>query len=373
MKKFLFTAVFAFLASSQVEACTAFQLKSQDGAYVYCRSLEFGLKLDSNLLIVGRGTDFQGTAPDGQPGLVWKTKYGYAGMNQFFESDQISDGMNEKGLVVGALYFPGYARFEDAEPTKNNRTIAPWEFIGYILGNCGTMNDVIAIIPTITVAHEVLPNTNFYLPLHYFISDQEGNSLVVEYVDGQRNVYNNPANVFTNSPQFDWHLTNLGNYVNLSPNNVSELSINNYQAKSFGQGSGLLGLPGDYTPPSRFVRAALFSNWALPQPTALETVRLGFHILNTFDIFQGIVRSNEKPPKGIDLSHFEKADITEWVIVHDKKNLKTYFRTYGSLEIQSADFKRLDFSKAGFQQIPLNNAFVVRDVTGQVKSINPRL
>ena len=247
MKKFLLAVFSALILHAEANACTAFQLKSQDGAYIYCRSLEFGLKLDSNLLVVGRGTAFKGTTPNGQPGLSWKTKYGYVGMNQFFQSDQISDGMNEKGLVVGALYFPGYARFEDYDPSKKSQTIAPWEFIGYLLGNCATMADVISVIPTLVVAHEVLPDTNFYLPLHYYITDQVGNILVVEFVDGKRNIYNNPAGVFTNSPTFDWHLTNLGNYVNLSPKNVSELSINNLQAKSFGQGSGLLGLPGDYT------------------------------------------------------------------------------------------------------------------------------
>ena len=94
--------------------------------------------------------------------------------------------------------------------------------------------------------------------------------------------------------------------------------------------------------------------------------------MNTFDIFEGIVRTEEKPPKGIDPSRFEKAEITEWVVVHDKTNLKTYFRTYGSLEIQSADLKKLDFSRPGFQQIPLNYDFVVRDMTNQAKGFNPK-
>ena len=81
--------------------------------------------------------------------------------------------------------------------------------------------------------------------------------MVIEYVNGAAHVYDNPIGVFTNSPAFDWHITNLRNYVNLSPINVAPVKLSGKTLKGLGQGSGLLGLPGDYTPPSRFVRAAV--------------------------------------------------------------------------------------------------------------------
>ena len=92
-----------------VDACTAFQIKSQDGANLYCRSMEFGVDLKSNLLIAPIGSDYQASAPNNQAGLKWKSKYGFVGFNQWFSPQYISDGMNEKGLVVGVLYLPGLA------------------------------------------------------------------------------------------------------------------------------------------------------------------------------------------------------------------------------------------------------------------------
>jgi len=97
----MFVFCLAFYAS--LEACTAFQLKSQDGAVIYCRSLEFGFPLNSDLLIVPRGTTFTGTAPGAQPGLKWSVKYGYIGMNQSLYPTTVSDGMNEKGASSNKL------------------------------------------------------------------------------------------------------------------------------------------------------------------------------------------------------------------------------------------------------------------------------
>ena len=141
------------------------------------------------------------------------------------------------------------------------------------------------------------------------------------------------------------------------------MQLGNWSVKGLGQGAGLLGLPGDFTPPSRFVRAALYSHFANQLSSAIETVRLGFHILNTFDIFKGVVRP--AIPKGPKRQSFqtEEPETTDWVVVHDRTNLKTYFRTYESLSIQMVDFKKIDFSRPGLREISLNREFIVEDVS----------
>jgi len=354
--------IFLFLAFFKAaEGCTAFQLKAQDGSFLYCRTMEFGYKLNSDVLVVPQGMDYTGSAL-GQPGLKWKTKYGFVGMNQTLEPTLVSDGMNEKGLVVGVLYLPTFAQFETPDRQKTDRTLGSWELSAFLLGTCSTIAEVKAALPTVVVAQQPLPGMkDFILPVHYYISDQTGAAIVVEYVNGQRHVYDDPMGVLTNSPPFDWHLNNLANYVNLAPVNEAPVKFADWTVPNIGQGSGLLGLPGDYTSPSRFVRATLFSQWATVQKTALEAVNLGFHLLNTFDIPAGVVQSRPDSKK---VSYTETS---EWVVVHDKTNLKTYFRGYKSLRIQMIDLRKIDFKKEGFKHVPIMQQFSIDDVTSQLK------
>ena len=355
---FLFLAVFKV-----AEGCTAFQLKSQDGAWLYCRTMEFGYKLNSDMLVVPQGTEYTGSALD-QPGLKWKTKYGFVGMNQTLEPTLVCDGMNEKGLVVGVLYLPAFAQFEKPDSQKNDRTLGSWELAAFLLGTCSNLRDVKAVLPTVVVSQQPLPRMkNFILPIHFYISDQTGAAMVVEYVDGKRHVYDDPMGVLTNSPPFDWHLNNLANYVNLAPVNEAPVKFAEWTVPNIGQGSGLLGLPGDYTSPSRFVRATLFSQWATVQKTALEAVNLGFHLLNSFDIPDGLVKSR---PNAKNVSYTET---TEWVVVHDKTNLKTYFRGYKSLKIQMIDLKKINFKKGGLKHISILQQFSPDDVTSKLKPL----
>lgn len=359
--------VFCLVFCAGIEACTAFQLKSQDGAIVYGRSLEFGFPLNSDLLIVPRGTSFTGTGFGSKPGLTWSAKYGYVGMNQSFYSKNVSDGMNEKGLVVGCLYLPGYAQYQSPDHAKMDKTLGAWELTSYLLGTCATLDDVKTALDNVLVAQEPIPlMQNFILPLHFYISDQSGIAVVIEYVGGEKHVYDNPLGVLTNSPPFDWQLVNLGTYINLSPINVPTMQLSNFTVRNYGQGSGTLGIPGDCTPPSRFVRAALYSQWATPAATAVDAVCLAFHILNTFDIFEGVARDAVPKVSPLGTAGYDK---TEWVIVHDKTNLKTYFRTYTGQKIQMVDLTKLDFTKPGFKVIPLKKIFEVDDSTANIRAL----
>jgi choloylglycine hydrolase len=286
-------------------------------------------------------------------------------MNQSMEKTLVSDGMNEKGLVIGVLYLPTFAQYEAPDSQRKDRTLGCWELPSFLLSTCTTVQEVKTVLPTVLVAQQPPPGMgDFILPIHYYISDKSGAVIIVEYVKGKRHIYDDPMGVLTNSPPFDWHLNNLANYVNLAPVNPAPVQFANWAVPNIGQGSGLLGLPGDFTSPSRFVRATIFSQWAHPQKTALEAVNLGFHLLNTFDIPDGLVQS--RPDEGKGISHTET---TEWVIVHDKSNLKTYFRGYKSLRIQMVDLNKIDFTKGGFKHVPIMQNFSVDDVTSQLKPL----
>lgn len=358
-------------------ACTAFQLRSKDGAIIYFRSMEFGVPFNSSLLVVPRGTEYVGTAPEGKPGMRWSTTYGFVGMNVDVAPTIVADGMNEKGLAIGMLYLPGYAKYLAPDASANDRTIGGWEAATFLLSTCASVDDAVSALRSkVRVVEQSFPAFGMALPLHYWIGDASGRVVIVEYVGGEMKVYENPLGSLTNSPPFDWQQINLSNYVNLSPVNVPSESLGGVEVQNFGQGSGMLGLPGDFTPASRFVRATLFSQWAKQAPTALETVNLGVHVLNTFDIFEGAVQGTEGLPPMLSkpgalpaTPAVHPTDTTEWLIAHDRTNLKTYVRMYGGLECQAIDLTKLDFSKPGSRVIKLKTEFRPVDVTDTAETL----
>lgn len=352
-------------AAPSLFACTSFQVKAQDGTVLYCRSMEYGFPLHSEILIVPRGLRYGGTVPEGESGLKWKVRYGFIGMNQSIARHLVNDGMNEKGLVVGALYLPGFAKYEPLQSSQYDRTLAAWELPTYLLSTCATLQEVKATLPTILVAQESLKG--FFFPLHFIVSDSTGTSIVIEYINGERRVYDNPLGVLTNSPPFDWQMENLATYINLTPTNIVDLQLKDFKVHFAGQGSGLLGLPGDYSARSRFVRAALFSSFATQPKTAIAAVKLAFHLLNTFDIPEGIVRPSEQTLIPSGQRHFE---LTQWTIVHDQKNKRTYVRTYENLTIQMVDLKKLDFTEESLRTIPLRKELSIEDITDNSRPLS---
>jgi choloylglycine hydrolase len=370
----LLLVLLTFLANQKLPACTAFQLQSLDKSWVYFRSMEFGFPFHSQAIIVPRGTEFAGTTPDGKSGgMKWSAQYGFVGMNVNIAPNIVADGMNEKGLVVGMLYLPGYSEYLPANEAKNPETIGSWEVANYLLSKCATVAEAKAALEKdVYVTQEIFPPFKRLLPVHFYIADASGAVVIAEYVGGKLRLHDNPIGILTNSPPFDWQTINLGNFVNLSPVNVPQVNLKNFSVQNYGQGSGLIGLPGDFTPPSRFVRATVFSESATPQPTALETVNEGFHVLNTFDIFAGAIRSNTANQtantKGFLSSSgpakIVNTDTTEWVVGHDRTNLRTYIRTYEGLQIEMIDLKKIDFTKPGILQVKVERDFAPTDLSG---------
>ena len=166
---------------------------------------------------------------------------------------------------------------------------------------------------------------------HFFVQDKSGKSIVIEPVDGTLKVHDAPLGIMTNAPTYDWHMTNLQNYINLSVKDVEGAKLGPVTLPAFGSGSGLHGIPGDFTPPSRFVRAAIYGQSAAPNDTAEDAVLSLFHILNQFDIPKGSVQSSAVGGT-VD-------EITEWTSVADLKNLRWYFRTFADQSIRMVDLK----------------------------------
>ena len=342
----------------QTDACTGITINPKDGSVIFARTLEFAVDIESNVIIVPRGKEYVGTAPGDKPGLRWKSKYGAIGAN-FFNKPMIADGLNEKGLHVGIFYFPGSAKYQEVKAEDIGKAMAPWELGSYLLGTCADVNEAVAAAKNVLVGEVVLKEFGFAPPVHYIVTDASGKSVVFEHVGGKLTIHDNPFGVMANSPTFDWHMTNLSNYVTLSPSNKEKTDLAGKEIKGLGQGSGMLGLPGDFTPPSRFVRAVAFSKTAEPTATAKDGVLQAFHILNQFDIPKGAARGIEHGK--------EVADYTIWTSAADLKNLRYYFRTFENSRIRMVDMKSVNLDAKDIQTISMKGEEQIEDVSGKAK------
>ena len=326
----------ALLLSSAADACTGIRLIAADGTVVHARTLEFAVDIHSDVIVSPRGFERTGLTPDDKEGLTWKAKYASVGANGV-GLPVIIDGLNEAGLAAGLFYFPTTAGYMAYEPADAAKTIAPWQLASWVLDNFASVAEVRANIGSVVVAPTVLKQWGFTPPVHMVVHDASGKSITVEYVGGKLNVYGNPLGIITNSPGFDWQMTNLRNYVNFSLDNRPPVQLGPVKLEPFGQGSGMLGLPGDFTPPSRFVRAAAFSQSVLEPKTGEDAVLTAFHILNNFDIPKGSARDPEKDEHGNIL-----ADYTLWTAASDLRAKRYYFRTYEDSRIRMVDLMKID-------------------------------
>jgi choloylglycine hydrolase len=363
------TPRFLFLASVTVSmlllssafhparACTGICLVAADGTVVSARTLEFAVDIQSDIIIVPRGYARVASTPDGKEGLKWKAKYASLGASGLGLPILI-DGLNEKGLSVGLFYFPTSAGYMPYTAASAGKTMAPWEMGSWMLDSFASVEEVKANIGKITVGEVVFKGWGFVPPVHYVVRDTSGKSIVIEYVGGKLNVHDNPLGVMTNSPTFDWHMTNLRNYVNFSLANHSPVKLGSVVLEPFGEGSGMLGLPGDFTPPSRFVRAVAFSQSALPSKTGMEAVLTAFHILNNFDIPKGSAREAEKDEHGN-----VKADYTLWTSACDLKTKRFYFRTYEDSQIRMVDLMAMKLDAKDILRIPMKGEETIHPLT----------
>lgn len=146
--------------------------------------------------------------------------------------------------------------------------------------------------------------------------------MVVEKTADGLHLYNNPIGVFANSPDFQWHMTNLRNYMNVTPPQKQNAEWNDVKLTPFGQGTGTFGLPGDYTPPSRFVRTAFQKSHAMLPDKKEEALLTCFHLMESVSI-----------PKGVVMTDKGTADFTQYTAFIDLSETRYYFRTYDNSQI----------------------------------------
>jgi choloylglycine hydrolase len=166
----------------------------------------------------------------------------------------------------------------------------------------------------------------------------------------------------TNSPKYDWQVTNLRNYVNLSPINPNPIKTDKFTFNSTGQGAGAVGLPGDASPPSRFVKTSFMVNYVYPSQTSTDLINTAQHVINNVDLPAGYVRSIENGQTS--------TDITQWVVFKDVTHKTFYYRTYNDMTLRQIAMAKIDFTKTAPRLImPLSTTPYVLDMTNQFMAV----
>lgn len=363
MKKHMMSILVLLVAyANSGNACTDFQVSAKDGTFLIARSMEFAMDLKSNIRNSNRGRQFTTSAPNNKPGLAWKAKYAYLFID-FLNQDNALDGMNEKGLSFEYLYLPGETQYQTVPVGKENQAL-PYAFFGdWILSNFKTVAEVRQALANIYVFQQMIPGLgSIVFPVHAAIHDASGKGIVVEFIQGQMHIYDF-IGVMTNSPTYHWHVSNLRNYINLSPYSPKPMVINNLVFTATGQGAGTLGLPGDISPPSRFIKTAFLSKVAFPVNNAVDALNLAEHIINNVDIPAGLAR--------VLVNGKEFFETTQWVVFKDATHKMFYYRTYNDMTIRAVSMDKIDFSENAkrFKMPLLGNPFIM-DVTDKFISLN---
>lgn len=264
--------------------CTAIGFKN-NGSYYFGRTLDVCSSHGEQVVISPRGYKFTFRNVPAQ-----ERHYAVIGMAHVANGFPLYyDAMNEKGLCIAGLNFPGNAVYH--KPLQNKNNVAPFEVIPYILSSCANIDEARAALENMNVADinysEKMPHT----PLHWLIGDKTGEIAVESVAEGLK-IYDDPAGVLTNNPPFETQLFNLKNYARLSARNPENTFAQELDLTPYSRGMGALGMPGDWSSPSRFVRAAFvkFNHGNTEKKTAVSSF---FRILESAAVPKGCVLTEE--------------------------------------------------------------------------------
>lgn len=249
------------------------------------------------------------------------------------------EATNEAGLSMAGLNFPGNADYKAEAPGKDN--ITPFEFIPWILGQCATLEEAGTLLKRINLVNIPFSEQLPLSPLHWIISGREG-SVVVESVKDGLTLYDNPIGILTNNPPFDFHMYNLRNYLNISNIQAENRFSSKIDLTPYSNGMGAMGIPGDWSSASRFVRAAFVRLNAQSGETEAESVSQFFHILSSVAMPRGCVQITP-----------DEYEITRYSCCCNTDKGIYYYTTYENSQITAVDMHRENLDSGRIVSYPL--------------------
>lgn len=258
--------------------------------------------------------------------------YGMIGMAAIADGYPLYfEATNETGLSMAGLNFPGNAVYYPHDPKKEN--VAPYELIPYLLGLCENVEQACEKLETVNVEQRGFSNALPVSPLHWMIADRE-RSVVLECTKEGMKIHKNPYGVLTNNPTFDYHLVNVQKYRGLHEGALTE---NDYSL-----GMGAIGLPGDFSSTSRFVRAVFVREHSVCDGSEEGSVSQFFHILQSVAMPRGCVRT----PDG-------QFEYTRYSCCCNTDTQVYYYTTYDHAAIRRAELRQTDLNSANLCYTPI--------------------
>lgn len=312
--------------------CTAVTYKTKD--FYFGRNLDYEFSYNETVTVTPRNFPFKFRCM----GRNFK-HYAMIGM-AFVQNDYplYYDATNEKGLSVAGLNFPGNAFYPKKMRGKDN--VAPFEFIPYILANCKSVSEARKLLSNINIFDENFSDSLPHSPLHWIISDQK-ESIVVEPLKNGIVLHENPIGILTNNPTFDFHMTNLCNYLNVTREEATNRFANNFALSPYSRGMGSIGLPGDLSSASRFVKAAFTKLNSISGDSEVESVSQFFHILVSVEQQKGCC----KVEKGFEHTIYSSC-------CNANKGIY-YYTTYNNSQIVGVDMHKENLNGAQLSSYPL--------------------
>lgn len=301
--------------------CTSFTLTAH-GQTFFARTMDFAFLLDGEPIVMPQG--YQWSL---QLGRQVTNTYGFVGTGKQLEEFLFIDGVNEKGLTIAELYFSNEAVY--CEYTAEKINLAPHELLHWVLGNVADIPDLYQKISRINLVQIETALLGITVPLHFIVTDTTGRCVVIETNRGFIEIKENPIGVMTNSPELEWHVKNIGNYLAARPANFPPATVNGVEVLPFGLGNGTSILPGGLTSPERFVRTVYHKQFVNVGETAEETVNAMFHLLNNATI-----------PKGLMVEDNGQSEYTQYRVVYNVTNGTYYFNPYETQEVFSLQLKK---------------------------------
>ena len=293
--------------------CTCIDFTTKD--HYFGRTLDLEYRFDEKVVITPRNYCFAL-----KNGTTIRTRYAMIGMASVKENYPLyAEATNEKGLSIAGLNFLGNACFFPEDKSRFNLT--PYELFPYFLGLYSTVADLREILPDLNITDIPLSEDIPLAELHWMISDGT-ECIILEQMEDGLKIYDNPVGILTNNPPFSYHLANLNNYMNLTPCCPENRFSDKLNLQQYGMGMGAIGLPGDSSPSSRFVKASFTKLNSVCEKDEMSSVTQFFHILGSVSIVKGTTLTND----GLD-------DLTTYACCMNTTRGIYYYKTYNNSQI----------------------------------------
>lgn len=326
-------------------ACTALLVTDVNGNAYKGRGWELGFGVPSMISYLPAGKKIESMTPSGASGKTFTTKYPILGVSlAVLPNAKLAtfvDGLNDQGLTISL----NALNDSSSPPTgsDNSKILAASDLSAWILGNFKNVaevkaallsDDVQVWLPKVAVMGDVP------FPVHYAIWDKSGSGIVLEFLNGKKNVYDNPVNVLTNGPEFPWHLTNLNNYT-FTNKDKNTGQLGKLKLATQDAGIALSALPSAQTATGRFVKAAFYANYVRKGKTPDEAIVTLGHIMNNFDRPYDLTVDGAggqgDGPRGNSLS----SETSRFIVMNDLAGKRFFFRDIGALNWAVIDMDKL--------------------------------